>query len=221
MDIFRDNDLGEIKLNQRKSDTEADLMMGSFVGDSKKLIPELYGQEVATERGQVMRGSDQHMINFPLRELCSNTQQEQTMDQHLPAQESLEDALNKKPLKSERSIMTQQPQPTASKEQFNDYKQNFMVNLDESGNMDFLTKPIANADEPAEQSEFDLTIANQLNELKAFQNNMEKELEDILTGRGAGANDNSKLTDKEKLNGAETSNDEGGKTSHYLSMPRH
>lgn len=63
-----------------------------------------------------------------------------------------------------------------------------MVNLDESGNhMDFMAmKPVqpVKAVEVVEQSEFDLTITNQLNELKAFQNNMEKELEDILTGRG-------------------------------------
>ena len=36
-----------------------------------------------------------------------------------------------------------------------------------------------------ENTDFELTIANQLNELKAFQNNMEKELEEIMTGRSA------------------------------------
>lgn len=53
IDRFRDNDLEQIKLKQRKQSSEndeTDLMMGSFVGDSKKLIPHLYDQEVATER---------------------------------------------------------------------------------------------------------------------------------------------------------------------------
>lgn len=146
---------------------------------------------MATERGEIKRDQGEQPKKLGNHRLfMQGPIQDKTMDlNNYPQEDSLEVAYDKKPLRSERSVMTQQPQATTSKGEFADFKNNFMVNLDESGNEDnriVQKSPPKKEQVPrAENKDFELTIVNQLNELKAFQSNMEKELEEIMTGRSA------------------------------------
>ena len=76
-------------------------------------------------------------------QIHNTIQQERAADHFaVPQDQSIEEELYKKALKSERSVMTQQPQPTASKEQFNDFKQNFLAHLDNTANKNMLQNPV-------------------------------------------------------------------------------
>ena len=127
---------------------EMDLTINSFLGDSRKMVEHLDGQEAITERvearkdkqGQLEQFTGHHRLRLPEAAKDNNRWNQdqagasETMDAHnLAPDESLEAALDKKGLRSERSVMTQQPQPTASKTQFTDLvNRNYFVNLDES-----------------------------------------------------------------------------------------